>query len=207
MSATTLHHVQYGRSFRVLWLMEEIGIEQFEPLTIVEHQIGSKEMQQSGLGQISPAVRIPAIEMGGLQMSESGAIVQYLSELYAPRLVRGPGDAERPDWLQWIGFAETQASLIETLNLMLVFLRPPVTPGPVVVKVTVARLRQTLAGMEARLRDDGWLLPSGFSAADIMMGFNLFAFSYYVPLDAFPRLLAYKARVEARPPYQRVIPR
>ncbi|AUC55091.1 glutathione S-transferase [Sagittula sp. P11] len=201
-----LHHVQYGRSFRVLWLLEEIGVERFGGLEIVEHRIGTREMAESGLARVSPAVRIPAIEMDGLEMSESGAIVEYLVETFAPGLGRAPGDADRAAYLQWIHFAETQASLIENLNLQMVFLRPPAKPSPVVVKLTVARLRQTLRGMEARLSGD-WLLEGGFSAADIMMGFNLFAAPYYVKLDEFPKLMAYKARMEAREAYQRAVAR
>ncbi len=203
----TLHHVQYGRSFRVLWLLEEIGLDQFGTFEIVEHRIGSKEMQESDLGRLSPAVRIPAIRLGDLEMSESGAIVEHMVETYAPDLGRAPGHAERPAYLQWIHYAETQASLIENLNLMLVFLRPPAKPSPVVVKLTVARLRQTLRGMETRLGEREWLLPGGFSAADVMMGFNLFAVPYYVHLDAFPRLSAYKARIEARAAYRRAVER
>ena len=201
-----LHHVQYGRSFRVLWLLEEIGVERFGGLQIVEHRIGTREMAESGLARVSPAVRIPAIEMDGLEMSESGAIVEYLVETFAPGLGRAPGDADRAAYLQWIHFAETQASLIENLNLQMVFLRPPAKPSPVVVKLTVARLRQTLRGMEARLSGD-WLLEGGFSAADIMMGFNLFAAPYYVKLDEFPKLMAYKARMETREAYQRAVAR
>ncbi|WP_370316200.1 glutathione S-transferase family protein [Sagittula sp.] len=201
-----LHHVQYGRSFRVLWLLEEIGVERFGGLEIVEHRIGTREMAESGLARVSPAVRIPAIEMDGLEMSESGAIVEYLVETFAPGLGRAPGDADRAAYLQWIHFAETQASLIENLNLQMVFLRPPAKPSPVVVKLTVARLRQTLRGMEARLSGD-WLLEGGFSAADIMMGFNLFAAPYYVKLDEFPKLMVYKARMEAREAYQRAVAR
>ncbi|MGR3413975.1 glutathione S-transferase family protein [Pseudooceanicola nanhaiensis] len=201
-----MHHVQYGRSFRVLWLLEEIGVERFGGLEIVEHRIGTREMAESGLARVSPAVRIPAIEMDGLEMSESGAIVEYLVETFAPGLGRAPGDADRAAYLQWIHFAETQASLIENLNLQTVFLRPPAKPLPVVVKLTVARLRQTLRGMEARLSGD-WLLKGGFSAADIMMGFNLFAAPYYVKLDEFPKLMAYKARMEAREAYQRAVAR
>ncbi|WHZ33506.1 glutathione S-transferase family protein [Sagittula sp. MA-2] len=201
-----LHHVQYGRSFRVLWLLEEIGVERFGGLEIVEHRIGTREMAESGLARVSPAVRIPAIEMDGLEMSESGAIVEYLVETFAPGLGRAPGDADRAAYLQWIHFAETQASLIENLNLQMVFLRPPAKPSPVVVKLTVARLRQTLRGMEARLSGD-WLLEGSFSAADIMMGFNLFAAPYYVKLDEFPKLMAYKARMEAREAYQRAVAR
>lgn len=202
-----LHHVQYGRSFRVLWLLEEIGPERFGGLEIVEHRIGTKEMRQSDLGRISPAVRIPAIEIDGLEMSESGAIVEYLTETYAPALGRAPGDAERPAYLQWIHYAETQASLIEQLNLMMVFLRPPAKPPALVVKLTVARLRQTLRGMEDRLGERDWLLASGFSAADVMMGFNLFAVPYYLKLDDFPRVSAYKARLEARAAHLRAVER
>lgn len=203
----TLHHVPYGRSFRVLWLLEEIGVARFGGLEIVEHRIGSAEMRQSDLARISPAIRIPAIVHDGLEMSESGAIVQHLCETHAPELMPAAGDPERPAWLQWLHFAETQASLIENLNLQMVFLRPPAKPSPVVVKLTVARLRQTLAGLEARLVRDNWLLPSGFSAADVMMGFNLFAAPFYVDLEPFPRLRAYKARMEARPAYRRAVAR
>lgn len=202
-----LHHVQYGRSFRVLWLLEEIGLDRFDGLDIVEHRIGTKEMRESNLGRISPAVRIPAIEIDGLQMSESGAIVEYMAETYAPELGRAPGEPERPEYLQWIHYSETQASLIEQLNLMMVFLRPPAKPSPIVVKLTVARLRQTLRGMEERLGDREWLLPSGFSAADVMMGFNLFAVPYFVQIDEFPRVSAYAARIAARTAHVRAVER
>lgn len=201
-----LHHVQYGRSFRVLWLYEEIGAAALGPLEIVEHRIGTKDMRDSDLPRLSPGVRIPAIEMEGLEMAESGAIVQYFCETRAAHLDRPVGDAERPAYLQWIHFAETQASLVENLNLQMVFLRPPAKPSPVVVKLTVARLRQTLEGMEARL-GEGYLLPSGFSAADIMMGFNLFAVPYYVDLAPFPKIRAYKALIESRAAHRRACER
>jgi len=203
----TLHHVQYGRSFRVLWLLEEIGLDRLGPLEIVEHRIGTKEMAQSDLRRVSPAIRVPAIEMDGLEMSESGAIVEYLIETHAPDLGRAVGDAERAAYLQWIHFAETQASLIENLNLQMVFLRPPAQPSPVVVKLLVARLRQTLVALETRLAGRTWLLPGGFSGADIMLGFNLFATPYFVDMAPFPEVLAYKARMEARPAYARCVDR
>lgn len=201
-----LHHVQYGRSFRVLWLYEEIGEAVLGPMEIVEHRIGSKEMRESDLGRVSPAVRIPALEMDGLEMSESGAIVQHLCETYAPALDRPVGHAERPAFLQWIHFAETQASLVENLNLQMVFLRPPAKPSPVVVKLTVARLKQAVAGMEARL-GEGYLLPGGFSGADVMMGFNLFAIPYYVDFAPFPKVRAYKALLEGREAHARACAR
>jgi glutathione S-transferase len=150
-------------------------------------------------------VRIPAIEMDGLEMSESGAIVQYLCEVFAPDLDRPVGHPDRSAFLQWLGYAETQASLIENLNLQMVFLRPPAKPSAVVLKLQVARLRQTLRGMEARMGDRDWLLPSGFSGADIMMGFNLFATPFFVDMGEFPKLQAYWQRINARSAFQRAI--
>ena len=203
-----LHHVQYGRSFRILWAIEEIGLEaRLGPLEVTEYQIGSPEMRESTLPQVSPAVRIPALEIGDLKMSESGAIMEYLLESYAPDLGRAPGHAERPAYLQWIHYSETMASLIENLNLQMVFLRPPAKASPIVLKLTVARLRAALAGLEARMGDHDWLLPGGFSGADLMMGFNLFAAPYYVDLAQFPKICAYKARMEARPSHQRSVAR
>lgn len=208
MSEFKLHHVQYGRSFRVLWLIEEAGLEdKIGPLEVVEYRIGTPEMREGDLPRVSPAVRIPAIEIGDLAMSESPAIVEYLVETYAPELGVAPGAPERPEYLQWIHYSETMASLIEQLNLQMVFLRPPAKPSPIVVKLNVARLRATLKGLEARLEGRDWLLDRGFSAADIMMGFNLFAAPFYVKLDEFPNIRAFIARMEAMPSHQRTVAR
>ncbi|WP_300518176.1 glutathione S-transferase family protein [Aliiroseovarius sp.] len=208
MSEFKLHHVQYGRSVRVLWLIEEAGLEQkIGPLEVIEYQIGTPEMREGGLPRVSPAARIPAIEIGDMAMSESPAIVEYLVETYAPELGVAVGGAERTDYLQWIHYSETMASLIEQLNLQMVFLRPPAKPSPIVIKLNVARLRATLAGLEARLEGRDWLLDRGFTAADIMMGFNLFAAPYYVKLDEFPNILRYVARIQAMPSHQRTVAR
>jgi glutathione S-transferase len=117
-------------------------------------------------------------------------------------LGRAPGHPERGRYLSRLHFAETMASLIENLNLSHVFLRPPARPSASVVKITTARLRDTLRALEGMLREDGYLLPSGFSAADAMLGFNLWAAPRFVHLDAFPKLMAYRDRLEARPAFQ-----
>lgn len=194
----TLHHVPFSRSFRILWLLEELGIE----TQVVPYDIRDGSLRQSGFPDKSPAARVPALEIDGRTLFESGAIVEYLCETRAEAgLGRAPGDPERAEYLQWIHYSETMAGLVEQLNLNRIFLRDPAMASPVVIKLTTGRLRGTLAGMEARLGVDGWLL-SGFSGADIMMGFNLFAAPYFVKLDPFPRLQAYRDRLAARPAYQ-----
>lgn len=194
----TLHHVAFSRSFRILWLLEELGLE----YDVTHYSIRDGGLRDPGFLKLSPAGRVPALELDGAVLFESGAITQVLCEREASALAPGPGDAERARYLEALGYAETMAGLIEQLNVQHVFLRDPAQASPMVIKLTTARLAASLRGMEALL-EHAHILPSGFSAADTMMGFNLFAAPYFVPLDPFPRIRAYRARLEARPAFRR----
>lgn len=193
-----LHHVPASRSFRVLWMLEELGLD----AEVSHYSITDGSLRDPAFMALSPAGRVPALEMKGRVMFESGAIVEYLAETHPEAgLHRAPGDPERLRYLEALHFSETMAQLIENLNLSHVFLRPPAKPSVPVLKVTTARLKGTLGAMEMMLGDNDFILPGGFSAADVMMGFNLFAAPFYVPFDGFPTLAAYRARLAARPAY------
>ncbi|MBE0452242.1 glutathione S-transferase family protein [Roseovarius autotrophicus] len=194
-----LHHVPLARSFRVLWLMEEIGLD----YEVAYYSIRDGSMRSPEFLALSPAGRVPVLEHEGAVWFESGAIVQMLCETYPEAgLMPAPGSAGRAHWLEMLSYAETVGCLLENLNLNLVFLRPPAKPSVPVVKLLNARLRAALAAMEARMAGD-YLLPSGFSAADIMFGYGFELARYYVDLDAYPRLMAYWERLRARPAYGR----
>jgi glutathione S-transferase len=200
--AVRLHHVPWGRSFRILWLLCEMGLE---PDEIVTYQIGDRARRDPAFLAKSPGGRIPALEIDGQTLFESAAISQYLCETRPEHgFGRGPGHPERVRFLEVMGFAETQASLIEQLNLNHVFLRPPAKPSPVVVKLNTARLRATVAAFDGMIEGD-YILPSGFSAADVMMGFNLYAVPYFVPMDPWPKLQAYWDRLQARPAFRAAV--
>jgi glutathione S-transferase len=195
-----LHHVPFSRSFRVLWLLEEMGIG----CDIVPYNIRDGSLRTPEFRAVSPAARVPALEIDGLKLFESGAILQYLCETRPEfGLGRAVGDDERPLFLELLGFAETMASTVEQLNMSHLFLRDPKAASPTVTKLNTARLAGTLKALHGMLGNQDYLLASGFSAADAMMGFNLFAAPYYVKLDPYPRLQAYRDRLAARPAYQR----
>jgi glutathione S-transferase len=63
------------------------------------------------------------------------------------------------------------------------------------------RLRRALEGVEAALSAD-WLLPGGFSAADVMVGSSADLAARFVRFDGLPKLAAWQARVRARPGFQ-----
>ena len=194
----TLHHVPSSRSFRVAWMLEELGLD----YDIKSYSIRDGSLRDPDFLKRSPAGRVPALDLDGQVMCESGAIVQYLCEREASPLAPAPGHPDRARYLEMLGYAETMASLIEQLNLQHVFLRDPSQASPTVIKLTTARLVATLKGMEIALGEDDYLLPMGFSAADVMMGFNLFAAPYYVKLDPFLRIMAYRDRLEGRSAFQ-----
>ena len=194
-----LHHVPFSRSFRVLWLLEELGLS----YEVAEYDIRDGSLRGT-FQELSPAGRVPALEVNGQVLFESGAIHEYLCEVYpGAGLGRAPGTIQRTRFLEAVHFAETMAGCIEQLNIQHVFLRDPAQASPMVIKLMTARLAGTLKAMERLLEGQAFLVADGFSAADTMMGFNLFAAPYFVPFDAYPGLVAYRRRLESRPAYLR----
>ncbi len=88
-----LYHATRTRSFRIVWLLEELGIPyELEKMAFVP--------PQTAFAQASPFGKFPAIEDGELTMFESGAILEYLIERYGNgRLAPAPGSALRGPYL------------------------------------------------------------------------------------------------------------
>lgn len=195
-----LHHIPFSRSFRVLWMLEELGLKaDIKTYAITDGSLRTPEYLAK-----APLGRVPALEIDGMTLSESGAILQYLAETHAEAgLDRPVGHADRARYLEFFGFGETMGSQVEALNLQHLFLRAPAQASPTVIKLNTARLRSTLQVLDGALEGQEYVLASGLSATDMMMGFNLFAAPYYVKLDDMPNLQAYRARLEARPAFQR----
>lgn len=194
-----VHHVPLGRSFRVLWLLEELRLD----FDIRYYSIRDGSMRNPEFLSMSPAGRVPAVEYRGETWFESGAILQLLVERHPEAgLQPAPGDPDRAQYLEMMAYSETIGCLVENLNLNQVFLRDPKDASPVVIKLLNARLRAALAAIEARFEGD-YLLPSGFSAADVMFAYGFELARYYVDLSDYPDLMAYWDRLKAREAYQK----
>lgn len=195
-----LHHIPGSRSFRILWLLEELGLA----YDIQPYRLDDGSTRQPGLLALSPAGRVPALEIDGQAIFESGAILQYLLERQ-PEAGLAPlhGAADRARFLEWLHFSETQAALLEQLNIQHIFLRPPEARSPVLMKLLARRLAVTMQAMDRALTGQDTLLAGGFSAADVAYGFNIPAVFRFVQGDAFPALQAYATRMAARPAFQR----
>jgi glutathione S-transferase len=114
-----LHHVPQSRSMRTLWLLHELAIE-FE---VVEWPF-DRTLRSPEYLALNPAGRVPALELDGRAIWETGAITEVLCERFPDTgMGRAPDDPERIDWLIWVHFAETLSQHIATLTQQHIVLR------------------------------------------------------------------------------------
>jgi len=197
-----LHHVPQARSFRTLWLLNGMGLE-FE---VAYHSFFDKSLRHPGYLALSPAGRVPALEIDGRVLFESGAITEYLVETRAEAgLGRLPGHFERPDWLEWLHYAETIGQHIAILTQQHIVLREDWMKSPVVMKLEAKRLEKALEVVERVVAQRDYLLPSGFSAVDTNIGYGVRMARYFVPADLMPSVAAYYERLAARPAFRKAV--
>ena len=215
-----LHHLENSRSQRVLWLLEELGLE----YEVVQYSRDPRTMlAPPELRAVHPLGKSPVIEDGDQVVAESAVIIEHLTERYdgAHRLSPLPGPADDPERMRyryWLHYAE--GSAMPPLLLSLVFSRLKSAPMPFFAR-PVARaiadkalvgfvrpqIRLHLDYMEAELGRDEWFAGPRFTAADIHMSFPVEAAVVRAGGESHPRLHAFVQRIQARPAYQRALER
>ena len=215
-----VHHLENSRSLRVLWMLEELGLDYElrryprDPKTL---------LAPPELRQIHPLGKAPVLQDGDQVLAESGAILDYLVDRYDTQRVLSPSpvpadSAERIAYRYWLHYAE--GSAMPPLLLKLVFgMLPRRAPGLMkpLVKSIAAKAQSTFIDPQIRTHVDFWEAELGrsewfagdqFTAADIMMSFPVEAGADRA-FDATtkPRLKAFLDRIHARPAYRQALER
>ena len=216
-----VHHLNNSRSQRVLWLLEELGL----PYDIKRYQRDAKTMlAPPELRAIHPLGKSPVLTDGNLTLAESGAIVEYLVEMYgnADSCATLSPEHGTPEYLRyryWLHYAE--GSLMSPLLLKLIFDKIESSPMPFFAKpiakaisgktkssFITPQLKTHLDYLEAELGKSTWFVGNEFSAADIQLSFPIEAAAARGGLDASrPKLMDYLKRIHARPAYQKALER
>ena len=177
----TLHHLEYSQSFRVLWLLEELGadyelkIYQRDPITILAP---ADYKAQSPLGTA------PFITDGELSLAETNAIIDYIMDQHPQStLVPAIAEPDRTQHLFW--YNASQASLMPMM-LMNAVMRISQQRSPFFVKPILKSVNQKIvSGMirprvdklldmaEDTLQASEWFGGRNFSTADIAMSYPL----------------------------------
>lgn len=202
----TLYHVPQSRSMRVLWLLNELGVE-FQLVSLPF----DKSLRRPEFLSLSPAGRVPALEIEGERMFESGAIMEYLCEKFPERgLGRMPGDMDRMAWLVWLHFAETISQHVAILTQQHIMLYEDHMRSPTVMQLEARRLAKCYDAIEARLstpvENRDYLLTGGFSACDIAVGQVVYMARHFASLDGFVETSKWYDRITDREGFRAALP-
>ena len=213
-----VHHLNNSRSQRVIWLLEELGVD----YEIKRYQRDPKTMlAPKSLLKVHPLGKSPVITDGNLTIAESGAIIEYLIDRYDVESKLSPaiGTPTRLRYTYWLHFAE--GSAMSPLLMKLVFDHIEKAPMPFFAKpIAKAISKKTKASfidpqikahldyIEDELGKSTWFAGGRLTGADIQMSFPLEAAAAHGGLnETYPRITCFLRRIHGRAGYERALER
>lgn len=196
-----VHHLEESRSQRVLWLMEELGLDYAVKRypRDVQTRLAPPELKE-----LHPLGKSPLVEKEGRIYAESGAIIEYFAEMEAfGALSVLPGDPARAEYLYWLHFAEGSAMLPLLLKLYVGLLGE--NGAPLMQMRVEPEIANHLGFMNAALEGKDFFAANRFTAADIEMSFVLDAGASRGGLENYPNLVRVRAGYQSRSAYQRAL--
>jgi glutathione S-transferase len=213
----TVHHLDHSRSHRVLWLLEELGLE----YELRRYERDPETLRAPpALKAIHPLGKAPTVVDDGRVLAESGAVLETLLARHGGgRLAPAMGTPERERYTYWMHYAE--GSAMPAMVLRLLFSRMPRQPMPALARPVVRvlaknvidtfvqpQIDQHLDFMEGELARSTWFAGDEFTAADIQLSFPIETAAAGRVLDARrSKLAAYLDRIHERPAYRRALER
>lgn len=198
-----LYHSVSARSFRPLWVFEELGL----PYTLRMLAFPPRVHQREYLS-VNPLGTIPALAVNDeLVMTESVAMCQYLvtQQPDSPLAVQ-PTEADFPAYLNFLHYGEATLTFPQTLVLRYQHFESPERRLPQVVqdyaKWFLARLRL----LDARLEGRQYLCANRFTIADVSVGYALMLADHLGLLEqASPVVQDYWRRLAQRSAYSQAL--
>ncbi|KAM0754498.1 glutathione S-transferase [Meredithblackwellia eburnea MCA 4105] len=215
----TVHWLNNSRAQRILWLLEELGLE----YDIKKYSRDKKTMlAPAELRGIHPLGKSPVvtIEENGktITLAESGAICEFLIERYGKGKLSLPADGDaqaRADYLYFLHYAE--GSIMLPLMFSIVFAQQP-KQAPWLARPIVSviasqtmsifvrpRLKENFGFLEKHLEGKEFFAGGTLTGADIMLSFPVEGLQPALGYEDYPNLKAWFERMSERPAYKRAI--
>ena len=166
-----LHHLNASRSFRILWLLEEIN-QPYELKSYFRDKTTNLAPQE--LKNIHPLGKSPVIELDGKIIAESGAIVEILIEKFAPQLMPAKDSDSYLDYLQWVHFSESSAMVPYLLNIFNSVELKNGTQLKFLDQYAHAELDKVFSYLDQQLVGKKFLVDNCLTGADFMIGFVVY---------------------------------
>jgi len=196
-----LHHLNASRSQRLVWLLEELGLDH----EIIHYTRDSEtNLAPDTLLKVHPMGKSPLLEDDGVVIAETGAIAEFLMAKYDPdhKLHPRADDADFPKYLEWVHAAEGAPFLP---FLMTVYIRVARAEGTDLDTRMGAEQVKAISFINQHLSDNEYFGGSTFSAADCLMGFGILFMSMRSDFGDYPAIKTWLDKVQARPAFQRML--
>jgi glutathione S-transferase len=198
----TLHHCLSARSFRPLWILEELGV----PYELKVLPFPPRVKSRAFLA-VNPLGTVPALFDGTVRMTESSAICQYLAARFSPHGLDVAAD--EPDfgpYLNYLHFGEATLTFPQTLVLRYRHFEPAERLQPQVADDYAKWFLSRLRTLEPILAEREFLCARRFTAADVSVSYALLLATHLGMSERFtPAVRAYWERMQERDGYIRAM--
>ena len=161
-----LHHAPNSRAGRIVWLLEELGLE----YELNRMEFHPKDLKSDEHRARHPLGRVPVLDDGETRIYESGAIVEYIIARHTDGALKPEVDSPLfPEYLQWFHYCE--GMIMPPVNTIVVqtILLPPERQNKEALGQAQRLLSKAVIPVDAVLDGREYLIGD-FSAADIMLG-------------------------------------
>lgn len=198
----TLHHCVSARSFRPLWMLEELG----RPYTLRMLPFPPRALARDFL-QDNPLGTVPLLVDGDTRMTESAAMCQYLAARHSPGQLDVPvTDPAYGAFLNGLHLGEATLTFPQTLVLRYAHFEPAERQQPQVAEDYSRWFLARLRAVDAALQRQEFLCAGRFTAADVSVGYALLLARHLGLEPQFPDAVRrYAQRLQQRPAFQRAL--
>ncbi|WCE32396.1 glutathione S-transferase family protein [Vibrio sp. SCSIO 43137] len=192
----TLHHLNKSRSKRIIWLLEELGLE----YNIQPYQRDAVTfLAPPELKAVHPLGKSPVLEDNGLVIAESGAITEYLIDKFSDgKLAPEKGTTAYVEYLQWMHFAESSGILPPLLKI---FVLKDGCDTNFLGDYADAELAKVMSYLNSSLEGKRYLIEERLTGADIMISFIVEALKNLGEIEKYPNIQGYAAQLATHPAF------
>jgi glutathione S-transferase len=196
----TLWHCRDARSFRPLWALEELGIPYDLKLLPFPPRFHARDYLDE-----NPLGTIPLLVNGETRMTESAAMIEYLSMRHGEgRLSVRPEEPGYGAYLNGLVYGEATLTFPQTLVLRYSRLEPEERRQPQVADDYARWFLARLKGLEAILDRSAFVAADRFTGADISVAYALLlARALKLDGEFSPTVADYWTRMSQRPAFAR----
>jgi glutathione S-transferase len=194
MAGLKIYGIARSRTFRCLWLVEELGLA-YEHVKV---GFGPEGTRSPDFLRLNPNGHVPAIDDSGLVLWESLAINLYLAKKHRQLYPLALADEARTwQWSLWV-MTEVERPFMQMLYHTRIL--PEAERDPRLAADGLQQLVAPIRVLDEHLAARPWLVGDGFSVADLNVASVLYtARAFNIPLPAAPHMQEWMDRCYARP--------